>query len=178
MGGRLGAAYLQVIHLSESELENRVSVSSTFMNAPRIKLLAVVLLLLGTVSAEAKDPTENELVPLIKQLIDAPFGLDGTFGPQVLPGLHRNFVKVKVLEIKDAETTDASAKNTLRGIPEGRKVWPVRSYIIVSFNDPSNKETLKEEEATCYVHLGDDGKWVVSAFRPTFKKSILKKLLE
>ena len=146
------------------------------MNASHIKFLPILLLLLGAVGAGAQNPTEKELVPLILKLIDAPLGLDGSFGPQVLPGLHRNYVKAKVLQINDAETTDASVSNTMHGIPEGQKVWPVRAYIIVSFNDTANAESLRDEEATCYAHRGNDGKWVLSPKRPSFKKSILKSI--
>jgi hypothetical protein len=139
---------------------------------PRLPLV-LALLVVAWVCASARpalaaDPTEPELLPLIQALADASPQAAHPFGPQFPPGLHRNYVKVKIVKINAAETAD-----TQKFLPEvhvGQQIWPVSVDVVVSYDDPSKGETVLNGEFTCYARREGD-QWVVGSVRPMFKKS-------
>jgi hypothetical protein len=132
-----------------------------------LALLVVILLCGHALPAFAADPTEKELLPLIEALVDAGPKAAHPFGPQFPPGLHRNYVKVKIVKIQPVETADA--QKFLHEVHEWEKIWPVSVYILVSYDDPSKGATVIDGEYTCYARRGEGDKWVVGSVRPIFK---------
>lgn len=48
--------------------------------------------------------------------------------------------------------------------------------VVVSFNDPANKESLLDREDACYAYRDKEGKWAVRAKQPVFKKSLFRSI--
>ena len=130
-------------------------------------LLVVPLFLCQPAHAFAAGPTEQDLLPLIQDLAKNSPGSAHPFGPQLPPSFHRNAFKVKVIEIQKEKT--AAVQKFQTDVKEWDKVWPVRVYVFVSYNDPSKGDTTVDGEFTCYAHQSRDGGWLVSSTAPFFK---------
>lgn len=133
-----------------------------------LSLLIVAFLFCHAPAASAADPTEKELRPLIDDLVKSGPTSAHPFGPQFRPGLHRNYYKVKIIQIQDVET--AGAQPFLKEVRENTKVWPVRVYVLISYDDPSKGATVLDGEFTCYARRGENDKWMVGSVLPVFKK--------
>lgn len=133
-----------------------------------LSLLIVALIFSQGPTAFAADPAGKELLPLVEELVKSSPTAAHPFGPQFPPGLHRNYFKVKIVQVQNAET--AGVQPFLKELREGTKVWPVRVYVLVSYEDPSKGATVLDGEFSCYARRGENDQWMVGSVRPVFKK--------